>query len=120
MTAMLSAADVADLRTEFVEAQEDTSLVLYRLNESTQAYDAIAAQDVQIAYPARQARPGLSPGAVATFADVTFYREAPFDVRVGDAFSLDGHKSGAITRVSTDPVLGVIAADGAIDVGVPA
>ena len=120
MTAMLSAADKRDLIAVFTEAQEDTSLVLYRLNDSTGAYDPLPAQEVQVAYPARQARPGASQGAVATLADVSFYREAPFDVRVGDAFSLDGHKGGAITRVLTDPVLGVIQADGTVDVGVPA
>lgn len=120
MSAMLTAADVTDLRTEFVEAQEDFTLVLYRLNESTQAYDPITAQDVQIAYPQRtRPQSGQSQGAVASMADVTFYRESPFDVLVGDTFGLDGHKGGTITRVTTDPVLGVIAADAVLDVGVP-
>ena len=121
MTAMLNARDVAALTSVHTEAQEDTSLVLYRLNEGSGAYEALAAQEVQVVYPARQPRPGATQGATANLADVSFHRETPFDVRVGDAFALDGHKGGAIIRVTTDPVLRqVIVADGQVVVGVPA
>ena len=121
MTAMLNTRDVAALVNVFTEAQEDSRLVLYRLNEGSGEYAPLAAQDVQVAYPSRrQVQATGTQGAVATMADVAFYREAPFDVRVGDAFSIDGHKGGTITRVMTDPVLGVIQADGMFDVGAPA
>lgn len=114
---MFSLDDQAQLLAVFTDAQTDTSLTLYRYNEGSGAYDAIPAQGVQVAYAARQTQFGGVQNVEASLAGLTFYREAPFDVRVGDTFSLDGHKGGTIRRVYTDPVLGVIAAEADLDIG---
>jgi hypothetical protein len=115
---MLTAADVADLLGIHTDAQPDTSLVLYRPDGSG-GYTELPAQGVQVSYTTRrQIQTGGIVGTEQALADVTFHRESPFDVRIGDEFFLDGHKGGKIRRVTTDPVLGVIMADGDIDVGV--
>ncbi len=114
---MLTAADVAGLTAMFMDTQTDTALILYRYNDGSTLYDTIAAQSVQVAYPARQARPGGVVGAEQTLADVAFYKESPFNVQVSDWFEIDGHKGGRITRVATDPITGIIVADGFYDQG---
>lgn len=113
---MLNAADVADLLDIFTDAQEPTSLTLYRYNQNSTQDDAIT-YDVQVTYPGQQPRHGGLIGTETTLAPVRFYREAPFDVYVGDMFNLDGHKGGTIRLVGTDPVLGVKFADGDFDAG---
>jgi hypothetical protein len=115
---MLTAADVADLRDMFTDAQVDHSLTLKRYNQNTDQYDTITVQGVQIAYPARQPRTGGVIGTEQSLVPVTLYREAPFDVYVGDTFSLDGRKGGTIRSVYPDPVLGVIIAEADIETGV--
>jgi hypothetical protein len=116
MTAMLTAADTAALRDLFVEAQEDHALVLAR-SDGAGGYTTITAQDVQVAYAARQPQSGVLTGTAQTLSGLTFYRESPFNVQVGDLFELDGHKGGTIRRVYPDPVLGVIAAEADLDTG---
>ena len=113
---MLTAADVADLRGVFVDAQTDHSLVLAR-SDGAGGYTTIAAQDVQVAYAARQPGQGPLVGTEQTLTPLTFYRESPFNVQVGDRFELDGHRGGTIRRVWPDPVLGVIAAEADVDTG---
>ena len=113
---LLTAADRADLLATFTEAQPDTTLTLYR-PQNDGSYTTIPAQEVQVAYAARQPRTGGMVGVDETRADVTFYRESPFDVRVDDVFELDGHRGGRITGVHTDPVLGVIVAEGSYETG---
>ena len=113
---MLTAADVADLLSLAANAQPDHSLILNRPHSDGSA-TLIAAQDVQVVYSSlRQARASSMPGTVQTLDDVTFYRESPFNVRVGDQFQLDGHRGGFITAIDTDPVLGLISAAGRYDV----
>ena len=114
--AILTTADVADLRTEFTDAQVDHSLVLYR-NDGTGTYPALPAQNVQVMYANRMPQLDSQPGIVQTLSGLSFYREAPFDVKVGDAFMLDGHTGGTIRRVLIDPVLGVIIAEADLDTG---
>ena len=114
---ILTAADRADLLTLAAEAQPDHSLILRRYNPNTDDFDVLAAQDVQVVYAQRQAREIGMVGVNETRDDVTFYREAPFDVEVDDRFSLDGHRGGRITSVTTDPVIGMIGADGTYETG---
>ena len=113
---ILTAADIADLAGLAAEAQPDHSLILAR-SDGAGGYTTIPAQDVQVMYPARQARAAVGAGAVETLADVTFLRESPFNVQVGDRFELNGQRAGKIRRVTIDPVLGLIMADGTFDVG---
>lgn len=115
---MLTAADVADLRVEFTDAQVDHSLTLKRYNQNTDQEDTITVQNVQVAYPTRQAQNAALTGTEQARVPVTLYREAPFDVYVGDKFSLDGRKGGTIRSVYPDPVLGVIIAEADIEAGV--
>lgn len=114
---MLDATDVADLRTVFTDAQTDYALVLYRYNNGSGLWDELTAQNVQVALAARQAISSHMPGIQTLESPLTFYREAPFNVVVGDTFAYDGHKGGKVTRVFTEPVLGVIAAEATLDEG---
>jgi hypothetical protein len=113
---MLNTADVADLRAEFTDAQTDHSLVLRRPNDDG-TKTTLAPQLVQVAYAqgVRLLTGGLL-GTSQSLSAMVFYREAPFNVRVGDKFSYEGHV-GTIRRVLPDPVLGVIAADAELDTG---
>jgi hypothetical protein len=113
---MLTAADVADLRAEFTDAQTDHSLVLRRPNDDG-TKTTLPPQLVQVAYAGRQPMATHLPGTAGTLSGLTFYRESPFNVRVGDRFTLDGYSGGTIRRVLPDPVLGVIAADAELDTG---
>lgn len=113
---ILTAADITDLTALAAEAQPDHSLILYR-DDGAGGTIAQAAQDVQIMYPARQARSGVGAGTVETLADVTFVRESPFNVQVGDWFELHGQKGGRIRRVTRDPALNLIYADGTFESG---
>lgn len=115
--AILTAAEVADLRAEITDAQTDTMLTLYRYNQNTGQDDAIGPYAVQVAYPDQMVRAGGLAGTEQALARIRFYREPPFDARTGDMFTADGHPGGVIRRVSTDPVLGVIVAEGDYDVG---
>lgn len=115
---MLTGADVAALVDVAITAQNPTTLVIKRYNQNTNAMDTLPAQNVQVVYPRRQARPAGQPGVEEARADVTFYRAAPFDVYVGDNFDLDGHGGGEIRRVGTDPVLGLKFAEADFDPGV--
>lgn len=113
---ILTTSDVADLRAEFTDAQIDHSLILRRYGTDG-AKTTLAAQDVQVSYAQRQPNMGSLPGTAQSLTPMAFYREAPFDVRVGDRFTLDGHMGGTIRRVYPDPVLGVIVAEADIDTG---
>ena len=114
---MLTAADVADLTAVAMDAQTDHNLVLRRYaNDGTKT--TLAAQAVQVSYESRrQPRDTSMPGTAGSLSGLTFYREAPFDVQVGDRFVLDGHTGGTIRRVYPDPVLGVIVAEADLDTG---
>lgn len=115
---MLTADDVADLRAEFTDAQTDHQLILRRFDASG-AKTTLAAQAVQVSYESRRqpAQGGLI-GTTQSLSGLTFYRESPFDVQVGDRFSLDGHTGGTIRRVWPDPVLtGLIIAEADLDTG---
>ena len=115
--AMLTAADVAGLVHVAITAQEPTSLVLYR-PDGVGSWTTMPAQDVQVVYAKRQNRTAALAGTEQQLADVTFWREPPFDVIAGDAFTLDGHRGGVITRnTGTDPILGLVFADATLDVG---
>jgi hypothetical protein len=113
---MLTPADVAELTAVAMDAQTDHSLVLAR-SDGAGGYTALPAQLVQVVYAARQPQPGSLPGTAQTLSGLTFMREAPFDVRVGDRFELDGHRGGTIRRVYPEPVLGVILAEADMDTG---
>ena len=113
---ILTAADIADLAGLAAEAQPDHSLILYR-SDGAGGANPLPAQDVQIMYADRRSRPAAGAAVNETMADITFLRESPFDVQVGDYFSLQNQHGGRIRRVTIDPVLGLIMADGTFDVG---
>lgn len=124
----LSAADAAQINQERLNAlatrialqDPQVSLVLYRLNEGSGAYDPLPAQTVLLRYfSRRQAEERRSDGAVAQYSSGSFAKEEPFDVQVGDAFALPNGQSGAIDTVAM--VRGGIArATWTVDVGAPA
>jgi len=120
---ILTAQDATALRTMFTDAQWDHSLVLRRPADaggdvtSGETKITLPAQLVQVSYAQRQPDIGGLPGTAQSLTGVTFYRESPFDVQTGDRFVLDGHTGGTIRRAYPDPVLGVIVADGDIDMG---
>jgi hypothetical protein len=115
--AMLTAADVADLTAIAMDAQTDHSLVLAR-SDGAGGYTSLPAQAVQVVYESRRQPANTAmPGVAQSLSGLTFLREAPFDVRVGDRFELDGHRGGTIRRVYPEPVLGVILAEGDMDTG---
>jgi hypothetical protein len=112
----LTANDTADLRAEFTDAQPDHSLVLRRPNDDG-TKTTLPPQLVQVAYAqgVRLLIGGLA-GTTQSLSAMVFYRESPFNVRVGDKFTYEGHV-GTIRRVLPDPVLDVIAADAELDTG---
>ena len=92
---MLDATDVADLSDIFTTAQTPLSLVLYRYNDATALWDAQTAQSVQVALAGRQPNTSDVPGTATLQAPLTFYKDAPFNVTVGDTFAYEGRHDHA-------------------------
>lgn len=95
-------------------ALKPLSLPLYRFNPNSGQPEARPAQDVTLTWD----QPGgatESAGAAARFAGATLKRPAPFDVQVGDAFTVNG-LTGTVTAV-LPPALGLVKATCRIEVG---
>lgn len=107
-TSFLSPADVAAVeqaeRDAFatVLALDPYSLTLYRFNKSAGQDQARPAQIVVMTYTTtRMAQDASSEGAEVQNAQGTFEKDLPFDVMLGDRFTLAGGQDGRITRVPT-------------------
>jgi hypothetical protein len=106
-TSFLSPADVATITqlradgfaTRLAIADPPVDLVLSRYNTVTGVYDALAAQRVVVSYANRASRSNSGEGAESQLMEGTFEKDLPFDVRVGDRFSLPSGQVGTVTMV---------------------
>jgi hypothetical protein len=104
-TSFLSPADVAEIhRTEAdgyatAVALDPFVLTLYRFNKATGQYEARPMQTVVMTYANRTPREGVSETAETTAQEGTFEKDVPFDVALGDRFSLATGQDGVITKV---------------------
>lgn len=104
-TSFLTPADVAEIhRTEAdgfatAVALDPFVLTLYRFNKATGQYEARPAQTVVMTYANRTPREGVSETAETTAQEGTFEKDVPFDVALGDRFSLATGQDGVITQV---------------------
>lgn len=74
-------------------------LTLYRFNTGTGQYEARPAQTVTMDFANTQPRDGVSETAETTNVEGEFEKDLPFDVALGDRFSLASGQDGEITRV---------------------
>ena len=92
------------------------SLALSRYDDNAGAWVTLPVQPVLLTYTDRQLDVSSSLGAQATYVDGTFRKELPFDVAVGDTFTLPNGQAGHITGVPL-PGAGIQSATFTVDQG---
>jgi hypothetical protein len=124
--AYLSATDAAGINRERRNAlatrialqEPAVAIVLYRFNPSTGLHEARPAQSVLLRFEKTQPHASETLGAEALQTTGSMKRELPFDVAVGDAFTLVPGQSGRITIVQK-PNAGMQTVRWALDQGSP-
>lgn len=104
-TSFLSASDVVAIHQAEADgyatlvALDPVVLTLYRYDKNTGQYEARPVQTVVLSFDNREPREGLSETAETTAQGGTFEKDVPFDVLIGDRFTLASGQDGVITRV---------------------
>lgn len=105
------------LATRLALQDPPVAIVLYRQHQGSGNFEPLPAQTVLVRFfSQRQALERRTDAAVGQFAGGSFTREEPFDVAVGDAFTLPNGQTGTIDIVAM-PSGGIARATWSLDVG---